>query len=220
MNYLSAMDFWGDEGSENPYNQLIEALLGSSQEVGGEESEQRPMPGQPGGFPPAGNMGAGQFQPGNLPPSGNLPAWLTNQDLPPGMTYGSEEGAKIADNADWIGRGVGALTGLPGMTLLAKALASRYYDNNVFMNQADVPQGRVAEGIDEMLYGAVPQQSPMVDPASRGDNSRQNKAYSGAWGPGSGSRMNANSAFIYGMGLGNGQQHEDQRVATRISRDK
>ena len=208
MAYLSALDFWGIENPENPYSELMQAMLQQSGQQ--DDQSQSEMSGANMGQDSLSQSGAytgSQFSPGNLPSSGGLPEWLTNPNLPPGMTMGSESGLTIADNADWIGRGVGAVTGLPLMNVLAQALANRYYDSNVFMSPVDNPSD-IDNAIDEMLYGAVPQASRMTgDTASpSGGSFSANRMV-----PGSGSRMNPSSGFIWGMGgLGMGQKMEKQ----------
>lgn len=185
MDYLSALSFWGDaQGTEAELPDLLQAIMSQAQ-PGGTVS---PLAEDGGGY----SRGS-QFAPSDLSSSGGLPPWMTDSRLPVGMDYGSETGLALAENSDWIGRGVGAVTGLPGMTMLANALANNYMNNHVFMSPSNA-QGDVANAVDEMLYGAVPQAS-RGDTANRGggvsrpmqqgpqsEPQRMNKAAMRIWG--------------------------------------
>lgn len=149
-----------------------------------------------------GRLGPGAFRPSNVSPiNRGLPEWLRNPNLPPGMSEGSETGLAIAENAGLIGRGVSALTGVPFLNYLGDYLGSRYINNNVFQSDAGTQSG-LDDAIDTYLYGTVPQSSPaentgrmIGDTASRsGGNFSASRMV-----PGSGSRMNMNSGFIWGM---------------------
>ena len=174
--YMNALQFWGDE-----YPDLLQALMqtqGQAPNPNGVEAGAGPSTSGLGNSLPShsGHIG-----------SGGLPEWLTNPSLPPGMSSGTQAGLGIAENADWIGRGVGALTGLPGMSMLANALANQYMNSHVFQSPFD-GQSSLDDSIDEYLYGAVPGQSP----ADLGAPSQIGPSFHSSMAPGQyGSRLRA-----------------------------
>lgn len=189
--YASALDFWGD----NSYKELIQAILqqGAPESSGPNGGSLRDSEG--GGY----SRGS-QFAPMDLPGGNQLPDWLRNPNLPPGMSEGSKTGLAIAENADWIGRGVGALTGLPGMTMLANALANNYMNSNVFQSNMQQrnssTQSNIDNAIDRMLYGDVPESSTVENSdRNSGLNNPQAQQYSDP-------RRNNMTAFNFIWGRG------------------
>ena len=173
---------------------------------------------------------AGQLTPYNLPSAAVIPDWLRNQNLPPGTSWGSLDKLEGAEGAGevgrWVGSGFGMALGVPLMGVPGRAVGdffgNRYINSHVFMNPGDTT---TPNWLDEALYGATPLSSaadPTAMAAMRGAAVERTPNASAPMTanqmfPGSGSRMNASSGFIWGMG---GLYSDPRRINDMIHGNK